>query len=89
MVPQQPPQPSSWGVSRVGQQPYADAQGQPPQDDAMDCPECGAHLEDMAHRRKHAIMHYGSGNIPRYPNHDQAADRKGAILGVDPATLRG
>lgn len=57
--------------------------------DGMDCPECGKHLVDMAHRRKEAQYHYGSDNIPRYPNHDTAAQRKGQLLNVDPATLRG
>lgn len=57
--------------------------------DAMDCPECGRRLADMAQRRKEAMLHYGADNIPRYPNHDTAANRKGALLNVDPASLRG
>lgn len=55
----------------------------------MECPECGILLADQDHRTKHAIYHYGDDLIPPYPDHNLAAERKGALLGVDPQTLRG
>jgi hypothetical protein len=86
---QQAPQPPLRPAIGTYRQPPAD--DQPPEEsgDAMDCPECGLHLVDMAHRRKHAIYHYGEGNIPRYANHTTAAERKGQLLDVDPQSLRG
>lgn len=69
-----------------GQQPAEEA---PSQGGAFICPECGAELADMDHRRKHAVLHYGDDLIEPYPDHNVAAERKGALLDVDPATLRG
>lgn len=53
------------------------------------CPECGKVLEDQNHRNKHAVEHYGDDMIPPYPDRDLAAQRKGALMDVDPKTLRG
>lgn len=70
-------------------QPAPPPEPQPANDGAIDCPECGEHLEDMSHRQKHAYMHWGDDLIPPYQNYDEAANRKAAILNVDPSTLRG
>lgn len=62
---------------------------QRPEGDVFVCPECGAELTGQDHRNKHAVMHYGDDLIPPYPNNDTAAERKAALMDVDPASLRG
>jgi hypothetical protein len=57
--------------------------------DGMACPECGAELESMNHRRKHAEFHYPDEVFPPFASFDLAAERKAALLDVDPTTLRG
>lgn len=89
MQPQQQPQHPRYIDSGPAAAPDRTDEEEAKGTDGMECPECGKLLEDMAQRRKEAIFHYGSENIPRYPNYNTAAERKGALLGVDPQTLRG
>lgn len=55
----------------------------------FECPECGEQLADMRQREKHGILHYGDDLIPPYPDNNLAAERKAALLNVEPETLRG
>lgn len=66
---------------------YGQQASPPPQEaeetasgEALDCPECGAELVDMSHRRKHAYGHYGNGDIPNFPNTRLARERYAELV---------
>lgn len=88
MYQQQPPRGAPYSAPVGSPNPGPEPGAPQPEDDLFTCPECYVVLDGMEHRRKHAVIHYGDEPLPRYHFHDLAAERKGALLGVDPDTLR-
>lgn len=75
--------PNPAGFQTVGQQlPNGGTQpDQGPKSDEFVCPECGAVLQDMEHRRKHSIGHWGDLPIPVNHLTLTARKRQAALVG--------
>lgn len=55
-----------------------------PKSDTMECPECHVPLENMNHRKKHAITHFGVDPLPKWAHNEEPRRRKAALLNIDP-----